>query len=137
MRKSKTPIINTNDKIVSFDCDDTLVMWDNNCGEPGEGKIAVVDPYRIGDNGPIHIYLTPHDKHIQKLKGYARSGYFVIIWSMGGGAWAKNVAEALALTDHVDLITGKPVYLYDDMPLNSAFGERVYFQPKKVGDSDA
>lgn len=138
MTKIKEPVINTNDKVVSFDVDDTLVMWDADCNQPGEGKIAVLDPYQSAGYGevPIYIYLTPHEKHIQKLKGYARSGFYIIIWSMGGGEWARNVADALKLTEYCDLISGKPVYLYDDMPLNEAFGERKYFQPKKAGDKD-
>jgi hypothetical protein len=133
MRKKKDPQINLNDKIVSFDCDDTLVMWGDNYDRPGKGRIEIPDPYMKNPDGTPHmLYLTPHTKHIQKIKGYARSGYFVIIWSMGGGEWARNVAEALKLTEHVDLITGKPLYLYDDMPLNKAFGEHRYFKTKKV-----
>ena len=118
--------INLNDKVVSFDCDDTLVMWGDNPYEPKDGRLCFINP-----NGGEHIYLTPHHLHIRKLRGYANSGWFVIVWSMGGGDWAKEVVEKLGLQDSVHLITSKPVVLFDDLPLNEAFGERKYWMPKK------
>ena len=130
----KDPIVILDDKIAGFDCDDTLVMWTETPADyqPGEGKIAIVDPYKTTPSGdPIYIYLTPHKKHIQKLKGYSKSGWFVIVWSMGGGAWAKNVADALGITNKASLIIGKPSIIYDDMPLAEAFGQRKYMQDKK------
>lgn len=127
--------INFNDKVVTFDVDDTLVMWDDNPFAPEHDKISFENPVSFLGSGKIirteTVYLTPHKKHIQKLKGYANSGYFVIVWSMGGGAWAESVVTTLGLQDHVSLITGKPLYLYDDLPLTEALGERRYYQPKK------
>jgi hypothetical protein len=116
--------------------DDTLVIWTGGQEdfEPGSGKIAISNPVGFIGGKVVKteiFYLTSHDKHIQKLKGYKRSGYYVIVWSMGGGEWAKSVVEALQLKDHVDFVTGKPLYLYDDLPLNEAFGTRKYYDSKK------
>lgn len=49
----------------------------------------------------------------------------------GWAAWAKAVVDALELHEHVDLIMCKPGIIYDDMPLNEAFGQRKYYQDKK------
>jgi hypothetical protein len=128
-------IVNLNDRIVAFDCDDTLVMWVGNDFEPHPKKLLFKNPTTSLGTGEVlkteDTYLVPHQKHIQKLKGYSKSGYFVIVWSAGGGAWAKEVIKVLGLEEHVHLVTGKPVYLFDDLPLQDAIGERKYFQPKK------
>jgi len=128
-------IYNPNDRIVAFDCDDTLVMWEGREWEPGPNRVEFHCPISLtGDNVIIKtdtVYLVPHTKHIQKLKGYKRSGYYIIVWSAGGGAWAKEVVRVLGLEEHVDFVTSKPVYLYDDLPLNEAIGQRKYYQLKK------
>lgn len=105
----------TNDKTVSFDVDDTLIMWPIDFGEPGEGRVQI-------DEG----YFVPHEKHIERLKAYNKAGWTVIVWSMGGSAWARKVVDALKLTPHVKLVMGKPLKLYDDLPLNEALGSRHY-----------
>lgn len=114
------------DKVVAFDCDQTLVMWGENRNEPKPDRIEIIDP-QDGER----LQLTPHHLHIRKLKGYHRAGWFVIVWSMGGGEWAKAVSDALGITEHTSLIIGKPTVLFDDMPTGEAFGTRKYFQPKK------
>jgi phosphoserine phosphatase len=119
------------EKVVAFDCDDTLVLWGDKPFEPGPGKERFVD-----QDGEV-FYFRVHAKHVQKLKGYARSGYFVIVWSMSGSAWAKAIVEQLKLQDYVSFVTAKPQYLFDDMPLNEAFGKRMFFQPKKVKDESS
>lgn len=114
------------DKIVSFDVDQTLVMWGENRHEQKPGRILIVDP-----NDNEHMFLTPHDLHIRKLKGYKQAGWFVIVWSASGGPWAHAVCSALQIVEHTSLIVGKPSVLFDDLPLAEAFGQRKYFQPKK------
>lgn len=123
----KPPFLLNSDKIVSFDCDDTLVMWPNNPYQYRKDAVRL----ELGPKKDI-VYLYPHLKHIRKLKGHKRSGYKVIIWSMGGYEWALEVATKLELLDHVDLIMSKPIYLYDDMPLNDAFMYRRYYQPRTI-----
>ena len=130
--------INVNDKVVAFDCDDTLVMWEGNEWEPGPHRVEFDLPISLLANGEIiktdKVYLVPHIKHIQKLKGYAQSGWFVIVWSAGGGPWAQNVVKTLGLERYVKLITGKPAICFDDIPLNEALGERRYYQDRKKKD---
>lgn len=126
---------NVNDRVVAFDCDDTLVMWTGKDWEPAAHKVAFNCPISLMGDGQIirtdTVYLVPHQKHIQKLKGYANTGWFVIVWSAGGGAWAKEVVRVLNLENHVSLVTGKPIYCYDDLPLNEAIGQRKYYMDKK------
>ena len=123
LRKEKIEILAN--KIVCFDCDDTLVMWYDK-PENIPGAIYIEDPYKNGG-----YYLVPHDKHIKKLKGYSRSGWFVIIWSAGGGPWAKAVRDALDLKEYTNLTIGKPEICYDDLPVGEGIGRRAYFPPKK------
>lgn len=119
------PFYNDKEKVVAFDCDDTLIMWGDTFYDPQPGRIPIVDP-----NDNKTMYLTPHKKHVHKVKGYFRAGYFVIIWSAGGGAWANAVARELGLHNFCHLITSKPQFVYDDLPLNEAIGTRKYYMPK-------
>lgn len=133
--KSKITV-NTNDRVVAFDCDDTLVMWDGDEFQPHTGAIAFANPTSTLLSGTIlkteNVYLVPHRKHIQKLKGYAKSGWFVIVWSAGGGNWANEIVNKLDLKKYVNLITAKPTILFDDLPLQDAIGRREYFMDKKL-----
>lgn len=125
------------DKVVCFDCDDTLVMWHDGGLKPDTpGSIYIKDPYYSGLYGSSGFYLVPHKKHIQKLKGYARSGWFVIIWSAGGGPWANEVKHALKLEDYVNLTMAKPQICYDDLPVGEGIGRRVWYQPKKEREDE-
>lgn len=129
--QKKTPLIRESKKFVAFDCDDTLVMW-NEVPFQDEidlyGTIPFQDPYK---NKMIHN-LRPHKKHIQKLKGYAQSGWTVMVWSAGGWEWAKTVVETLGLQDYVDLIMSKPDVCYDDMPVGEGIAIRKYYLDKKL-----
>ena len=126
--KRDLPYTVLDDKVVAFDCDDTLVMWKGGQEDyiSSKDKVKLKCPWSGKE-----MFLTPHKKHIQKVKGYARSGWFVIIWSMGGGPWANEVSKALHLTEYASLIIGKPEICYDDMPLSEAFGTRKYLQDRK------
>lgn len=131
----KDTIIILNDKVVCFDVDDTLVMWNPDGISYYDDPDAIEVPCPSSSYGPYSrqqsFWLKPHKKHIQKLKGYARSGWFVIIWSAGGGPWARNVANTLGLTEYADLIIGKPSVCFDDLPVGEAIGQRKYYQDKK------
>lgn len=91
----------SNENIVAFDCDDTLILWDH----PKSDKILGSSRYKI------------HEKHVQLLKRFHARGQFVIVWSKGGAEWAKKVVDLLGIEDYVNLIISKPSWLFDDRPL--------------------
>lgn len=104
----------------NYDVDDTLVMWEANHTQPGEGKIAIVDP-----NDNQTVYLKPHKKHIKILKDLKSRGYYITVWSAGGYGWAEAVVKTLGIEEHVDVVMTKPIKFFDDLPL-SELGSRVY-----------
>ena len=135
MPREKNPIKILNEKVVAFDCDGTLVLWEEDISYWPKGAIFFPNPYYspspyTGTRGAGE-YLVPHKKHIQKLKSYSKNGYFVIVWSMGGGPWAQSVVDTLELNEYVDLIMPKPNICYDDMSIGNAFGERKFYKDKE------
>lgn len=115
-----------NELIVMFDCDDTLCLWSSKNKIPHEGAIRFVDP----NDGAVH-YLTPHDIHIDLLKKYKGRGYFIVVWSASGYAWAKTVVETLKIQDYVDLVMSKSIKYVDDLHADEILGTRVYLPFKK------
>lgn len=122
------------DSVVTFDVDDTLVMWPENNSrgynepalshtQPFEGSVAFADPYDGSTN-----YLTPHQKHIDLMKKYKGRGFTVIVWSAGGYKWAKSVVETLKLEPFVDAILTKPSRYVDDLTCEKWMGNRVYLK---------
>lgn len=60
-----------NEKVVMFDCDDTLVMWanDNSYKPDDEGVLAFNTEPEI-ELDPKWVYLKSHGKHIAELIRY-------------------------------------------------------------------
>lgn len=97
-----------NDMIAFFDIDDTLIGW---------GKPEFVDNgnfVKIELNGfkEVHWILK---ENVEALKLHKSRGHTVVVWSAGGYQWAEAVVKALKLEDMVDLVCGKPMWLYDDL----------------------
>ena len=112
-----------NEQVIFVDCDDTLVMWDDTFRQPGDNKIEVFDPNDSSNN-----YLTPNEKHIDLVKKHKGRGYFVVVWSAAGYAWANSVVNAVKLNDYVDIVMSKPVKYMDDLTANEILGTRVYLK---------
>ncbi len=112
-----------NELTISFDTDDTLVMWEGNPYEPGEGKVKIKDP---NDTETPYRYLMPHVRHINFLKKCHSRGYSVTVWSNGGWAWAESVIRALNLEDFVSKIESKPIKIVDDLPYDETFPTRLF-----------
>lgn len=118
-----------NDKIIFFDCDDTLVKWPENWNmnasfsQPSEGSVEFHDPYDWSSN-----HLIPFEKHISLLKKHKGRGYCVIVWSAGGVMWAASVIKTLGLEQYVDFIMTKPLKFVDDLPADKILGERIYLK---------
>jgi predicted phosphatase len=114
-----------NDRTVSIDVDDTLLMYDDNFMQPHEGAIRIVDP-----NDNQVVYLTPHQRHVDLIKKWKGRGYFIEVWSANGFAWAERAVRALNLEDYVDIVTTKREKFVDDLPASQVLGTRVYLNPK-------
>lgn len=111
-----------NDMVVVIDCDDTLVMWNNNeywINSPD--KVEVTDPI---DNATV--YLIPHKQHIALVGKYKAQGYTVIVWSAAGYRWAEAVVKALKIENNVDFCMSKPLKYVDDLRAEHILGSRVY-----------
>ena len=116
------------DMVVTFDCDDTLVIWnDNEYWVSGSDKVCFEDPY---DKSMIFLY--PHTQHINLMKKYKAQGYTVIVWSAGGSLWAKEVVDKLKINNLVDVIMSKPIKYVDDLPASQILGSRVYIPFKHL-----
>lgn len=121
----KDPFIIDSELITFFDCDDTLVMWDNKYWEPGDGKIELTEPYDAGT-----VYLRPHKAHISLLKKFKARNYTIIVWSGNGAQWAKEVIKRLELESYVDVIMSKPIKFVDDLPAEEILTSRIYIEEK-------
>lgn len=115
------------EKVVYFDCDDTLVMWEGNHTQPSEGRIALVDPL----DGETY-YLYPHKDHVRLVKHFYFRDYYVVVHSASGGRWAKAVVEALGLDKYVHDTMAKPLKYVDDLNCTEWMGNRVFIPFKKV-----
>jgi FMN phosphatase YigB (HAD superfamily) len=109
--------VTENDNIVTFDVDDTLVMWDI-IPELMHKAIKF-------NNFGYETMLIPHEPHIKLLKQFKARGQYVIVWSQGGYQWAREVVKTLGLEDWVDEVKTKPKWIVDDLPA-AAWTKRSY-----------
>jgi hypothetical protein len=123
-------IIETNENIVCFDVDDTLVIWNI---PPGREKDCILfNSFGTGE------WLLPHQPHIKMLKQFRARGHKVIVWSQGGAQWAAEVVKTLKLEEFVDVAMTKPKWIIDDLPA-SVWMQRSYLDlnGKRVKCMDA
>lgn len=113
-------IVINNDMTAFFDCDDTLVLWDN----PNDGTEKIYIKNELGNELPV----WPHTRHIEKLRQHHLRGHYVVVWSAGGHAWCEDVVNQLNLESYVDLIICKPQWAWDDLTPNE-FIRRCYIKP--------
>lgn len=108
------------DKVVYFDCDETLVIWNY----PPEAVHCIME----FDNYGFKEYLVPNYRMMDTLKKNYSQGNHVIVWSQNGYKWAKEVVTKLGLTKYVHLVQSKPEILFDDLPPQD-FIKRAYLPP--------
>lgn len=111
-----------NHKVITCDCDDTLILWDKSeyVSQP-----KVVISY-AGYNSEVVI----HQKNRNLLIKLAKLGYSIVVWSATGYDWAIEVVKALQLEDYVTLCLTKPSYYLDDKEATTWIGERLWREPK-------
>lgn len=110
------------EQVICFDCDDTLIMWDENHTQPFNGAVEVICPWDSGVS-----YHRPHHRHIRFLKKQYAKGMTVVVWSAAGTKWAEAVVKALNIENHVDIVMSKPVKWVDDLEkAEDVLGVRLY-----------
>lgn len=113
-------------KYLYSDIDETLLIWPVNPMIPQPGHIG------IEFHGTTY-YLKPHEHNINTLKSYKDLGYTVVLWSLGGEAWAKLACKALGLKKHVKYCLAKPNLIIDDLEPIEWMPENLY---QKEDDSN-
>ena len=113
-------------RIVYFDVDDTLILWDwKELGiEDVAGLVAVVD-----ENSGVAEYGLPHHRHIHLMRQFKARGHTVVVWSQGGWNWAERAVKALGIENLVDVIIDKPNWYVDDLHANAYMERPVYLDP--------
>jgi histidinol phosphatase-like enzyme len=108
-----------NELVVVVDVDGTLIKPDPN------GTISLPYGSEIQKFSAIKV-------HVDLVKEYKKRGFYVIVWSMGGAAWARGAVEALKLERFVDQTMCKPSKHVDDRDdVGSIIGTRVFIGEQK------
>jgi hypothetical protein len=112
-------------RIVMFDVDETLVIWDWRAIDPeGKNLISISNPA-----GACQELVMPHDRHITLMRQFKARGHTVVVWSQGGWAWSESVVKALGIEELVDLIIDKPSWYVDDLPSEVFMKSPIYLDP--------
>lgn len=109
---------NPNSPHVYFDCDGTLVLWPDDFKEGFQIDKAI----RFEHEGSFYN-LVPNETVIEKLKKRHKSGATIVVWSMGGAVWAREIVTKLGIEEYVEFCLSKPNIFWDDEPAKSFMGE--------------
>lgn len=122
-----------NEYVVFVDCDDTLVMHVKQSDIPIEDLVCVKDTV-LGDKGEFpYITMQRNRPMIRLVHEEIARGATIIIFSRGGYQWAENVAIAVGLYPHKNvIIMSKPLAYLDDKPVEEWLKYRVYIAPDVV-----
>jgi FMN phosphatase YigB (HAD superfamily) len=112
-------------RIVMFDVDDTLVIWDWRSVDPeGKGLVSIENP-----EAKCSELVLPHYRHIELMRQFKARGHTVVVWSQGGWSWAESVVKSLGLQDIVDVVMDKPSWYVDDLPAEAFMRSPIYLDP--------
>jgi hypothetical protein len=112
-------------KIIYYDVDDTLIMWDLSATEyESSNLIRIVDPA-----SGVSRYCLPHQRHIDLMQEFKVRGHTIVVWSQGGSEWAHRAVVALGIENLVDVVIGKPDWYVDDRGVESWMKKPVYLHP--------
>ena len=112
------------ERTIFCDVDDTLVMH----RKPDSMESTPVWPIDPATGELVKVYRNA--PMIKCLLEEKHRGSFVVVWSMGGWEWARNVLTALGIEDKVDLVMTKPFAYFDDKHVNEWLTYRVYIKPE-------
>lgn len=117
-------VINSS-RIVMFDVDDTLVIWDW-AHLPSEGQHFVdIVNRKSGCSETVMV----HTRHIQLMRQFKARGHTVVVWSQGGSAWAEHVCKILGIESIVDFVMDKPNWYVDDLPCEAFMKSPIFLDP--------
>jgi hypothetical protein len=103
-------------KVVYFDVDETLILWNVKLATELNLNTIFIDGIEFG----------VHHIHVKKLIQHNKNGDEVNIWSAGGTGWAKKVIKYLELESYVTHVLSKPDFYYDDIPMQKFSSKRMY-----------
>ena len=92
---------------VCFDVDQTIIYWDPE-NHPDAPTMEVVTPWGTKTTLGINTWI------VERIRQHHVQGHFIIIWSHGGGSWARTVLETLGIEHMATLMISKPGIMYDD-----------------------
>lgn len=72
-------------------------------------KVVAVDV-----DGTLHSRGQLNERVVNYCKAKKLDGFFIMLWSLRGEAHAREMANALGVTDCFDLICSKPGLILDD-----------------------
>jgi len=107
------------EKVVYYDMDETLVLWNYEPTNEILNKLVTVDG----------TGLLPNESMIISMKRNKIRGFGIILWTHSSMELANKIVKALGLEKVVDLIIPKPVRYYDDRPVEEWIG--VWIDSKK------
>lgn len=122
------PVVVISNQLTMFDIDDTLLYWDsekvrNQFQEAGKPLPRTVK-FQVGSCIVEKYVIEPHVKELILQK---ESGATIVVWSASGHVWAEAVVKALGIEEYVDIISSKPVRIYDDKDPEFWMPKRRYF----------
>lgn len=105
-----------------FDVDDTLIMWSPSKEDLETKGIDITCPKGVWLNPDGELVasdtwtqrVVPHRLHMKQMITHKSRGHKIVVWSAGGEDWAEAAVKALGLEDYVDIVIGKPDWIYDD-----------------------
>lgn len=112
-------------RIIMFDVDDTLVIWDwKEAGATEDQLVSIMNP-----DANVKELVLPHLRHIRLLRQFKARGHTVVVWSQGGHAWAESVCKTLGIDSIVDIVMDKPNWYVDDLPCEAFMKSPIYLDP--------
>ncbi len=114
--------------VTCYDIDDTIIPWAPN--SQAEDRVTVEC---MGRSSQMQVMT----RHVENLKRHWKRGHVIVVWSAGGGEWAKAVVEALGLTSQVDVVMAKPSWYYDDKPCEDWMGRRIFLYKNEPQKNEA
>ncbi len=109
----------SNEKIVAFDVDNTLVKRSSN----GELVLSL-----YGIEGTYKIFK----KNVEQIHTHIARGWEVIVWSNNGPGWAKTVLDGLNIDKDKVHIMNKPMKIFDDEDASVWMPKRVHLHEDEI-----